>query len=142
MEPENKDTTNQTQTNPNPPNEPVEFDSSEMKIPQGNEVAPETNESGGHTIFYIILSLLLLGLFAAGGWYIWSTMPSNDPVVPAATDTNNEPEDTEAEAQTEDQLSDSDEIEAIEEDLENTDLDEIETELNQAEAELDALMQE
>lgn len=142
MEPENKDIKNQSQPTPETSSEPIEFDSSEMKIPQGNSMADETNEGGGHTIFYLILSLLLLGLLAAGGWYVWSTMPSNDPVIPAATDENTDNEDTEAEVQAEAELSNSDEIEAIAEDLENTDLDEIEAELDQAEAELDAIMEQ
>jgi hypothetical protein len=85
------------------------------------------------------LILVLVGLFF---WYKASQLPPAPvpaPVRPTAQ-MNNEPESTTAEAQTESfgAISTSDELNAIEADLESTNLDSLESELIQIETELNA----
>jgi hypothetical protein len=90
-------------------------------------------------ILIVVLALVLIGL------YVWSQMmarpaaPLPTPVRPTAAE-NNEPESTtaEARAQTLDIVSTSDELGAIEADLEATALDDFVTELNAIDAELEA----
>lgn len=87
------------------------------------------------------LIILAIGLFF---WYRAMTAvpaPLPAPVRPTA-EMNNEPESTTAEAQTESfgAMSQSDEIGAIEADLESTNLDSLENELIQIETELEAQM--
>ncbi len=77
--------------------------------------------------------------------YYWFTMMQSTPIVvpevtrPTAAQ-NNEPESTTAEAQTEGMgvVSSSDELDAINADLESTNLESLDTELNAIDAELEA----
>jgi hypothetical protein len=91
-------------------------------------------------VSHFIMASLLIGL------YIWSQMMLQQPVTTLPTPNrptpaeNNEPESTtaEARAQTLDVVSTSDELGAIEADLEATVLDDFATELNAIDAELEA----
>jgi hypothetical protein len=97
----------------------------------------------------ILILLVVLLIAILGGMYRWFVVLNNDvPTInaglrPSALE-NNEPESTTAEARVEAMgvVSTSDEIPAIEADIESTDLDTMESELDAIEAELDAALQE
>lgn len=97
----------------------------------------------------ILILLVVLLIAILGGMYRWFVILNNDvPTInaglrPSAAE-NNEPESTTAEARVEAMgiVSSSDEIPAIEADIESTDLDSMESELDAIEAELDAALQE
>ncbi len=97
----------------------------------------------------ILILLVVLLIAILGGMYRWFVILNNDvPTInaglrPSAAE-NNEPESTTAEARVEAMgiVSNSDEIPAIEADIESTDLDSMESELDAIEAELDAALQE
>ena len=127
---------------------PPDFSGEEMKMPENTDAQPEVKETssiiGGPLL--VILALLLVVIL--GGMYYWfNTMNVPAPVSPVierpTIEENNEPESTTAEAQVETMqaVSTSDEIDAIEADLEATDLDSIDTELNAIDAELEAALQ-
>ncbi len=130
---------NEEQHNP----ESVDIDSipeSEMKMPAGTEVVAEEKSSMGIILGVLIVILVLI----LGGLYLWGTTLQNN-TEPAAIERptaaeNNEPESTNAEADVEtlQTVSSSDELAAIEADLEATDLDTLDAELQAIEAELDA----
>lgn len=93
----------------------------------------------------IIGGLILALILIAAGLFYWYTVmqqqviPAAAPIRPTA-ESNNEPESTTAEAQTQSLsvMSTSDELPAIEADLESTDLDSLELELTQIDSELKA----
>ncbi len=128
-------------------NEP-NFEGEEMKLPtQTNNPIKDSQprkEVNGTVviILFIILILIMAGLYY---WYkIASVIPQPIETTTRPTlEVNKEPETTTATAQTESftVISTSDEIEAIEADLESTDLNNLETELNQIDAELEASTQ-
>jgi hypothetical protein len=97
----------------------------------------------------ILILLVVLLIAILGGMYRWFVILNNDvPTInaglrPTAAE-NNEPESTTAEARAEAMgvVSTSDEIPAIEADIESTDLDTMESELDAIEAELDAALEE
>ena len=97
----------------------------------------------------ILVLLVVLLIAILGGMYRWFVILNNEvPTInaglrPSAAE-NNEPESTTAEARVEAMgvVSSSDEIPAIEADIESTDLDSMESELDAIEAELDAALQE
>lgn len=128
-------------------NEP-KFEGEKMNVPSGDiNVEAEDiaiKESKGAFILILVLALvvILAGLFF---WYK-STQSIMEPLaVPTrpTAEMNQEPESTNAEAQVDSfgTLSTSDELGAIEADLESTDLSNLETELGQIDAELEASMQ-
>lgn len=94
-------------------------------------------------ILITILALILMGL------YIWSQTIVNTPLPIAPTPQrptaaeNNEPESTDAEARAEvlDIVSTSDELSAIEADLESTQIDGMETDLNAIDLEMNATLE-
>ena len=106
-------------------------------------------DTGGITNGPILILLVVLLIAILGGMYRWFVILNNDvPTInaglrPSAAE-NNEPESTTAEARAEAMgvVSSSDEIPAIEADIESTDLDTMESELDAIEAELDAALQE
>lgn len=134
---------NETQTS-NTESEP-------MKMPENSPIrtdsvtAPTKPLSGG-----VIGVLVLLLLLILGGLYLWFNQLRQDATTAVATpsierptpDENNEPESTTAEAAvaTQQALSTSDEITAIEADIEATDLDSLDAELNAIDAELEAVL--
>lgn len=137
----NEETTN---NNPQTPN----FDGEKMKMPENSSVTlKQPVEKNVATLpVLVVLAVLLVGIL--GGLYYWfSTLESSNTPVIAPTpierpteEENNEPESTTAEARTETMqtVSTSDEITAIEADLEATDIETLDAELEAIEAELNA----
>ena len=124
----------------------------EMKMPEnmGTHIvqkAPSNTPVNG--IIIAVLAVLLILIL--GGMYYWFSQLTeqastlNAPAIerPSAQE-NNEPESTTAEAAVETQqaLSTSDEITAIEADIAATDLDGLDSELNAIDAELNAAIDE
>ncbi len=120
-------------------------DTVDSVVTQSTPVEPESVTNGP------ILILLLVLLFSVlGGMYYWFTvLRTNTPVInptslrPTASQ-NNEPESTTAEAQVEalETVSTSDEVPAIEADVEGTNLDSLDAELDAIEKEIDAALVE
>lgn len=128
-------------------NEPV-IAEDELKMPDQpfGQGAPQNTPVLGPVLAVLIVVLVLL----LGGLYLWgTTLQIDEPTyTPAATrptaEENNEPESNNAEAdvQTLDTMSTSDELDAIEADLDSTNLDTLDADLNAIDAELDAAPQE
>lgn len=134
-------------------NQTPEFEGEEMKMPENVDTPAEETESAPSVINGPLLAVLaVLLVVILGGMYLWlvsmnapEPQPTPAPAVERPTpEENNEPESTTAEAQTESlqTVSTSDEIEAIEADLEATDLESLDAELEAIEAELDAALNE
>jgi cytoskeletal protein RodZ len=131
------------QDNPQPP----AFAGEEMKMPENSAVEPVVTEKPAVPgAMLLILGVLLMAILV--GLFLWfTTMQENtEPTAPPAPierptpEENNEPESTTAEAQTDnlETVSTSDEISAIESDIEATDIESLDAELEAIEAELDA----
>ena len=128
--------------------QPNEVPEAEMKMPVG-QANTDTNEPSSIGILLGILIVILVLIL--GGLYLWGTTLQNTTVPAEVTapaerptaDENNEPESTNAEADAETlrAVSTSDEVNAIEADLEATDLEAIDRELDAIELELDAALQ-
>jgi ABC-type Na+ efflux pump permease subunit len=130
------------------PQEPVISDS-EMKMPEerfGATVEPSDKTTHLGIILGILIVLLVLIL---GGLYIWGTMLQNsvapiekNPAVRPTPEENNEPESPTADAQVQalETVSTSNEIDALEADIESTNLDALDAELDAIDAELDAAL--
>jgi uncharacterized protein HemX len=125
-----------------------DFEGEEMKMPENTATQQAASESTNDIIngpLLVVLAVLLVAIL--GGMYYWfSTMttPAPEPVIERPTpEQNNEPESTTAEAQTDIMLttSPSDEITAIEADIEATDFDNLDAELQAIDAELEAALQ-
>lgn len=127
------------------------FEGEEMKIPEGMQVAEgqvDTNAvSPLSTPVLVVLTAVLVLIF--GGLAYWYYLVTNitivepTPIDRPALDTNFEPETPTATARTEamDVVSTSDELSAIEADIESTNLDDLDMEMNAIEAELDAALE-
>ena len=123
------------------------FEGEEMKIPETMQVkAPEpTNTSLVSGPILILLFAILLLLL--GGIYYWYTMLMNNPVAPLPTRPtpamNNEPESPTAEARTDatDVVSTSDELDAINADIESTRFDDIDDGFTAIENELGSALE-
>ncbi len=118
-------------------------------ITKENELTePVHTESIANGPILVLLIILLLAIL--GGMYRWFVLLDNDiPAISAglrpSAEENNEPESTSAEARAEAMgvVSNSNEIPAIEADIESTlELDSLESDLNAIEAELDAALEE
>lgn len=126
------------------------WEGEEIKLPENADIQPEVVEKQSIVNGPLLMGLAFALIAILAGLYYWfnilNTVPEI-PVTPTVTrptaEENNEPESTTAEAQTESAqvVSTSDEVTAIEADLEATNLDEIDAELNAIEAELDAALQ-
>lgn len=107
------------------------FEGEEMKTPTSIKIqVPETsNASLINGPILILLFTILLALL--GGIYYWYTILMNEAVTPAVSrptaEMNNEPESTTAEARTSatDVVSTSDELDALQADIESTSFDDI-----------------
>ena len=124
-------------------NEP-NFEGEEMKIPSENFSATATVESPKtQFVLILILSVALIAILA--GIFYWYQMSNNAPVATPApmrpsVEQNAEPETPTATAQTESfgAMSTSDEITALEADIDSTNLDSLDSELGQIDATLEA----
>lgn len=134
----------------NPENNSVNtpnFEGEEMKMPENSNFKTETTATESTVVSSpILIVLTVLLVIILGGMYYWfNAINSQTPTVTPAAERptaaeNNEPESTTAEAQVETMqaLSTSDEINAIEADLEATNLDSLTTELDAIDAEINA----
>jgi len=133
---------NEENNEPKVPN----FEGEAMKMPENNR-AQEVGEKKPSSIVNapLLFTLAVLLVVILGGMFYWfnsmtsEAIPIPSPVVERPTpEENNEPESTTAEAQVETMqaVSTSDELSAIESDLEGTMLDEIDAEINAIELEL------
>lgn len=125
-----------------------DFSGEKMKMPENTDTQPDAVEKPSSVVggpVLLILTILLVAIL--GGMYYWITGMNDSPDMPTferpTPEMNNEPESTTAEAQVETMqaVSTSDEINAIESDLEATNLDSLDAELNAIDAELDAAAQ-
>ena len=122
-----------------------EYKNIEMHMPEG-DLAPIPTEPG-HKVATgpIIIFLIILLILILGGMYWWYVTKLQSPAAtqiierPTA-EQNNEPESTTAEAQAESLqvMSTSDELSAIEADLEGTNLDSLDAEITAVDSELNA----
>ena len=137
---------NEEQNQPQVPN----FEGEEMKMPENVDmpVAVDETKSIVSGPVLAILALLLIGIL--GGLYYWfsymtvsTALEAPTPVTRPTAEENNEPESTTAEAQTDTMLttSPSDDISALEADIEATNLDSLDTELQTIDAEMDAAIE-
>lgn len=128
-----------------------DFEGEDMKLPENTDAQVQaTPESTSVINGPLLIGLTVLLVLILGGMYYWfSTLSEQAAAVPEPTpaerptaEENNEPESTTAEAEVETMqaLSPSDEISAIEADLEATNLETLDVELDAIEAELDAAM--
>lgn len=129
----------------------VDLKEEEMKMPEESPldaVSAAAEDKAGQ--LGIILGVLIVVLvLILGGLYIWGTTLQNTPasatspaVERPTPEENNEPESTNAEADVETMsaLSTSDEIDAIEADIDSTNLDGLDAELKDIDTELDAAL--
>ena len=124
------------------------FEGETMKMPENNDQPDNETSEGGSVINAPLLFTLavLLVLILAGMFYWFNVVNKETAPAPAAEVTrptpeeNNEPESTTAEAQVETMqaISTSDELSAIESDIEGTRLDEIASEIEAIDAEIEA----
>ncbi len=123
--------------------QPPEFNTSEMRMP-GHDLPTEITEH--HNRVGLILGLLIVLLvLILGGLYLWYSAAFQTPVAQPVVerlvpDMPNEPEmqNADAEVQKLNTVSTSNEIEAIEADVNSTDLEQMDAELNAIDAELNA----
>lgn len=126
-----------------------DLEETEMVMPEG--MSQQEPEAAHHNRIGVVLGLLIvLLLIILAGMYLWfstsfqrTPAPAPAPVVEREVpDMPNEPEMENADAAVQqlETVSTSDEIDAIEADVEATDLDELDAELNAIEAELDAAL--
>lgn len=131
---------------PNNQQEPI-ISEEEMKMPE-DAFSSNVGGSDKSTHLGVILGILIVILvLILGGLYLWGTTMQNGSDLPAPTaqrptdEENNEPESTNAEADvdTSAALSTSNELDAIEADIESTNLDQLDAELDTIDAELDTI---
>lgn len=123
-----------------------DFSNEEMKMPENSVTPVETGSDSSSVVNGpLLVGLALLLVLLLGGMYYWfATLSAPAPATPVVerptAEQNNEPESTTAEAQVETMqaVSTSDELSAIEADLEATDLDSMDAEMQAIEAELEA----
>ncbi len=135
-----------SQNNTTPTTAP-DFSGEEMKIPAGMqatvEVAPNTSLISGPIL--ILLFAILISLL--GGIYYWYTILMSETAVVVPTrptaEMNNEPESTTAEARTEatNIVSTSDELDALQADIESTRFDDIDDGFTAVENELNGALE-
>lgn len=126
-------------------NEELQTKGERADKPEFQVYEPESITNGPILILLVALLLAVLG-----GMFYWFTMLDKGGITISptslrpTTEQNNEPESTTAEARTEAYgvVSTSDEIPAIEADVEGTNLDSLDSELDAIEAELDAALEE
>ncbi len=123
-----------------------DFEGEVMKLPENQASLPISTASPSFAKGPIILALLTALVTILAGLYYWFVILQTDYSIPVTTsvrpsaELNNEPESTTAEADVSalTTVSTSDELDAVEADLESTDLESLDTELLDIEAELNA----
>lgn len=114
-----------------------EIDDGALRMPEESIVGTHHNHLGPILGTLIVVLVLILG-----GLYLWGSMIDNNAGIDSTITPieNNEPETTRAEtdAQILQTTSSSDEISAIEADLNSTNLDNLDADLQQAENEINA----
>jgi len=124
------------------------YEGEPMKMPENSRSTEANVEKSSVINTPILFTLGILLLVILGGMYYWFSTLEDAQTIPTPTverptaEENNEPESTTAEAQAGTMLttSTSDEIEAIEADIEGTNLETLDAELDAIDAELDASM--
>lgn len=124
--------------------EAPDFSNEEMKMPE-TALAQNVNRREPSVINGPLLAVLaILLVLILGGMYYWfgtmSTTQAPAPTLRPSDEMNNEPESTTAEAQTQTMqaVSTSDELSAIEADLESTNLEAMDSEMQAIETEMEA----
>ncbi len=118
-------------------------------MPEGYQSEAATEPEKPSHLGAVLGVLIVILVLILGGLYLWGTTLNQDmnvltePATRPTAEENNEPESTKAEAEVETMqvLSTSDEINAIEADLDNTDLEDLDSELTSIEAELDSALE-
>jgi len=136
---------NEEKNQPSVPN----FEGETMKMPENTDMVETKKESSSIITAPLLFTLGVLLVLILAGMFYWFNYVANDtsktPEVTArpTAEQNNEPESTTAEAQVETMqaVSTSDELSAIESDIDGTYLDDMETELNAIDAEIEASME-
>lgn len=125
------------------------FDGEAMKMPENTDLVPEASAPRSVTSGPLLVILAVLLFIILGGLYYWfsllETAPAPITITPIERPTiqeNNEPESTTAEAQVDalSTVSTSNELQAIEADIESTNLDGLDEEMTDIEAEMNAEM--
>lgn len=120
-----------------------------MKMPESDIVEGGVSHMTGRSHFGVVIALLVVLLIAIlAGLYYWYSailsqpMTIEDPAMRPTAEENNEPESTGAEAQADSMnvVSTSDELSAIEADLESTDLNSLDTEMGSIDTEMNAAL--
>lgn len=120
-----------------------DFAGEEMKMPENMNQQPQPKKNS--PVVLVVLTVLLL--LVLGGLYMWFSTLTNSPQiapVPAVErptdEENNEPESNNAEAERDSLniVSSSDELSAIEADLESTNLGSLDAELTTIDAEIES----
>lgn len=116
----------------------------QMYVPEENDTVHHEEPIANGPVILLLVVLLIAIL---GGMYYWFMMletnevPMEETITRPSAEENNEPESTTAEAQADAMtvMSSSDEINAIEADLETTDLNSLDTEMQAIENELNSI---
>lgn len=132
-------------------NKPPTFKDEELKVPEasGWRRAASAPVEKHRFAPFILGTLILLLLLVLAGLYYWHSIINQTPIVTSTSnrpteEENQEPESETARAETDalGTLSTSDEIPALEADIEGTNLENLESELNAIDAELEAALAE
>jgi cytoskeletal protein RodZ len=125
---------------------PTDVVGEEMKMPENSTLPDQPTEKPVRGPILLSIGVLLFAVFV--GLVLWfmsfqsapTPTQTPTPITRPTAEENNEPESTTAEAQTDNlgAVSTSDEISAIEADIEATDIEALDAELQAIEAELDA----
>lgn len=108
----------------------------ESSAPPQEQPPQEESSSKGPVVGIVIVLIILI----AGAFYVWSTRPDTPPQpVPLPEDTQDLVE-ADSTTQALEEQSDSDAIDAIEGDLEDTELDNLDQELSDIDQELEDLL--
>ena len=129
---------------------PPTFKDEELKVPETSRLRRAAMSPVEKNRFapMILGTLIILLLLVLAGLYYWHDLITQSPIVTSISnrpteEQNQEPESTTARAQTDamESLSTSDEIPALEADIEGTNLETLDSELNAIDAELEAALQ-
>ncbi|MCA9360973.1 hypothetical protein KC845_00295 [Candidatus Kaiserbacteria bacterium] len=131
-------------------NAPPTFSDDELKIPDNSVEtsfsSPKIRSNNRAYMPYMLASMIILLLLILAGLFYWQLLIKKTEIVPSnslrpTAAQNKEPESTTARAQTDATLttSTSDELSAIEADIESTDLETLDSEINAINAELETV---